>query len=91
MDFKKADVAVLDSGKYKPTKIYKIVCDFIDSEYPIAEVNWAPGEYRNATSAYSSLKSAIVRFKKMNIEVCQRNGKIYLVNKLLVSKIEGRK
>ena len=84
MKFKAADLQNFKG--YKETKIQRFLNDFAKSEIPVAEVFLEPGEYKNATSAYSAVKGAIKRFKLQNISARVINKKLYLINHVLYEK-----
>lgn len=65
---------------YKPTKLLRIVQEFVDSGETMAKVEIAEGEYKSVNSACSSLCKACQRFGK-GLSCSIRDGVIYLYYK----------
>lgn len=67
------------SGKafYKPTKVYKLLCEFRDSEMDCAKIEEC--DYANTNSAQASITKAIKHFKFLNIVCTAREGNVYLL------------
>lgn len=63
---------------YKPTKLQKILDEFMSSDAPAVRCVMAPGEYSNASSAQSSYHTAI---KRLGYPIAARvlNGDMYLI------------
>lgn len=63
---------------YKPTKLQKILDEFMSSDALAVRCVMAPGEYSNASSAQSSYHTAI---KRLHYPIAARvlNGDMYLI------------
>ena len=62
---------------YKPTKVYKLLCEFRDSSMDCAKIE--DYDYKNATSAQASIRNSIKHFKFLNIVCTAREGNVYLL------------
>lgn len=80
------EVNVTQFRGYKETKLQRLLNDFIQAEIPVAELVWEQDEYRNPSSAYSAVKTAINRFKLGNIQVKVIEKRLYLFNTVLYEK-----
>lgn len=64
---------------YKPTKIYKLLCEFRDSDFDCVKVDGIEERYKSAASAQASFHHSIKRFKMAGIVATMREGSLYLI------------
>lgn len=63
---------------YKPTKINKIVDDFIYSDEEIMELKCEEGEYRNVSTCVNSVKQYLRRTNKNWLGVKTSKGRVFI-------------
>ena len=66
---------------FRPTKLFELVDEFVNSGADIAEFVFAEGEYKSAGSAVTSLLSSISKRHITNVGVKTKKGKVFLVRK----------
>lgn len=64
-------------------KLQKLIDDFVKSEVPRVEIIYAPSEYRNSHSCYSSFYKA-VRISGYDICVTMAGGRVFIENQALL-------
>ena len=63
-------------------KLQKFIDDFVKSEVPRVEIIYAPGEYRNSHSCYSSFCTA-VKLSGYKLRVVGVGGRTFMENLVL--------
>lgn len=70
---------IIDMGlHYKPTKLTKLVDEFIESGEFAMEVRIEKGEYASPSNCTSSIKSYLKRSKKTWVDAKTVRGKVYI-------------
>ena len=68
---------------YKPTKLFKILDEFVKSEAPIAKVCYTEKEYKDVESVRNSFRASSKRYGFDHIQFVVRNNDLYMVNTLI--------